>query len=225
MYKIYKNKDEMIELFEDERSSIKKSNSITTAYINLDSKNRFIKYFLIFIILIVIIKILFGEINLYSPLKTFNSKYHQVKVNAQIVNIGVEEKNKIVLIPFLVNIHSFSFDYFYHKDISSNELVFELNEKILLNVESFNCAFNVNNINYKVSCNGENFNLATKSLFSDISYKIMIKRTNKGETIKYDGQFKEDISDYFDEKGGYLVRVIASYNNVDSNIYFWVRII
>ena len=73
----------------------------------------------------------------------------------------------------------------------------------------------------------DNYDKALKLIkkeMNDLKYHLYIKKNSKGEKVFYDGNLIDNISDYLDEIGSYHISIVAKYKNVESTIYFDLKV-
>ncbi|MDD2504700.1 MAG: hypothetical protein PHF21_00305 [Bacilli bacterium] len=146
-----------------------------------------------------------------------------VELNNSPITAGVEEYKSITIIPFVLKLKIFSNHVYYQNDYNMY-IKYELGATIDLGIQAYKCYNTQNNKKILVTCVGNTKNPLKKEI-SDVEYTLLIKETRRGERIAYSGEFSEDISSYFSDKGQYLVRITGTYNNVESAIYFWIEIV
>ena len=169
-----------------------------------ERKSKFIYILVIIFLILLAIKVIFGEIVIELPSQYKDNRLYEVYLNNIDVTVEVEDVKKITIIPYFL-----SFEQRYNGVYVGT---LDIYENI---VES---PYYKLKINYKVSCNTEQ--KYVKELTNDTTYKLYIKRTYKGkETIYYDGEFIEDITKYIVDKGRYLIMITGNYKNVESKIY------
>ncbi|HHW69526.1 MAG TPA: hypothetical protein GX747_04235, partial [Tenericutes bacterium] len=127
----------------------------------------------------------------------------------------------IPIIPFIVSNNYVGLHCFYQDDIGTKTHTFNMGDKIYIMINSFECFNSINNA--KTSCYPNKSSI--KKEVNDINYSLIIRKVNKAQTIIYDGDFTNNITDYFSEKGLYDVNIIAKYGNVKSVIFFSIRIV
>lgn len=172
-------------------------------------------------------KIFIGELNITldnnNPFSLYKNRLYDVELNSETITIGVEEYKKTTIIPFVLNLNIFSNHTFYQND-KDMYLKHNLGDHIFLDIKAFECYYPQKNKKVATTC-AKDYNSLLKEEVDDIEYNLLIKSTRKGEKIAYSGKFIQDISEYFTEKGQFLVRITATYNNVKSDIYFWIKIV
>ena len=195
----------------------------------LDNELRKTKKKKIIIILSVVIlsfilfKILIGEINITIPnlASQHRNRQYDVSVNNASVDVGVEETKKTTIIPFIMYISDFSSHRFVG-EMDINNMKYEKGTSVILNVDSYECY--TQNDNIQLSCVGNSGNYK-KIKVSDTTYTLRIKRLNRAETITYNGKFISDISKYLTDNGKYRIFITGKYKNITSTIYFDLEVI
>jgi len=187
-----------------------------------ERKNKFIYILAIILFILVAIKLILGEIVISLPFEYKDNRLYEVYLNDIDMTVEVEDEKKITVIPYFL-----SFVQRYHGVYTGTLDIYEDIEEspcYKLKINSYNCYAEMpsleenEKINYKISCNTEQEYI--KELNNDTVYKLYIKRTHKGkETILYDGDFIEDITEYIVDRGRYLIMITGNYKNVESKIY------
>lgn len=206
-----KNEELQKEILQDYMKSSKKSHKKT--------KKKLIIISLIVIAIIVVIKVFWGTVELYNVLgyPPSNSRYYKVTVNNKQVEISANIRQKIPLIPYLINFNSY---YIANSDISNDDTgpFFYANDSknYYININSYKCYYN----NTQVECKN---NEQTMEKADDEKYeKMVITRTSKPYEVVYDGEFIEDIAPYVLKKGSYCVEIYSRIGLfITTKIYFY----
>ena len=163
-------------------------------------------------------KLFIGQIDINSPniIDQHKNRLYQISLNSEKITIGVEEVERKTVIPFVIYLKHHSSHTFFGND----SLTYKLGNKITLDVKSFEC---YTKEDFQLSCVSDNGNLIKKEM-NDLKYHLYIKKNSKGEKVFYDGKLIDNIGDYLDEVGSYHISIVAKYKNVESTIYFDLRV-
>lgn len=218
--KIYSSREEMLDKEKFAKSeSLKELNRLIAEDKKLKNKS-IIKIVILTVLLIILFKLLIGEINLSLPTYRFH-QMHDVTLNEELITICIDEEKKSPIIPFFINNVSFDLICYYHDIGNPKNHTFNIGDEIKITVDSFECFNSINGD--KASCYP--YEGKEKRPVKKIDYSLSIVRNYKGQKVIYTGDFINDISDYFLEKGTYTVSIISKYRNVKSNIFFSLKIV
>lgn len=187
-----------------------------------ERKKKFAIIFSVIIILFCIFKIFVGQINMSFPnvINQHKNRLYSVYLNNEKISIGIEENKKLISIPYIFKYSIFS-SHNYAGNINYDKMRYKIGEELTIRIESFDCFSK--NFEYKISCvgndSGKNIKKAT-----NIKYQLLIRKTKKGEEVVYDGLFVNQIEKYLIDKGAYSIFIKANYENVESTIYFNIKI-
>lgn len=187
-----------------------------------ERKKKFVITISVIIILLCIFKIFIGQINISFPnvINQHKNRLYSVYLNNEKISIGIEENKNLISIPYIFKYSIFS-SHNYAGDIDYAQMKYKIGEKLIIKIESFDCFSE--NFEYKITCvgnnSGKNMEMAT-----NIKYQMLIRKTKKGEEVVYDGVFVNQIEKYLSDKGTYSVFINATYENVESIIYFNIKI-
>jgi hypothetical protein len=219
MSKAYKNPEEMIKNQEEnKKEAIKNLYKINNELKN-SRKKRVLKIILPIIMLFILFKMFIGEIHLNLPIY-YNHRLYEVTVNEELVNVCIDEYRKKTIIPFIIYNNYVGLHCFHQDNVEEKTNIFNKGDEIHITINSFEC-FNLTND--KMSCY-PNYKNLTKKEAKDIKYSLRIVRNYKGETVIYDGDFIDDITNYFVEKGTHSISIIAEHGNVKSIVSFSIKI-
>lgn len=192
-----------------------------------ERKSKFLYILAIILFIIIAIKLIVGEIVIPIPFEYKDNKLYEVFLNDTTISVEVTDKKKTKIIPYFL-----SFEQYHHTMYRGTiDIVYDLEKSdyYKLKINSYDCYAEMpslkenEKIDYKISCNTDNENL-TKKLRNGIEYKLFIRRTYKGkETVLYDGEFIEDISQYLTGKGSHYIRITETNKNVESTISFYLE--
>lgn len=166
-------------------------------------------------------KIFVGQIIVSFPniSNQHKNRLYSVYLNEKSVSVGIEENKTIINIPYIFKYDIFS-SHNYNGDLNYEQLKYKIGDNLKINIESFDCFSK--NLNTKISCVGntsENKIVEAKN----IRYEMLIRKTEKGEEIIYKGVLINEIGKYFSEKGSYAIFITARYENVESTVYFNIK--
>lgn len=185
-------------------------------------KKKFIILFII-VVIVLIIKIFFGTINIINKLNFLDNPGYEIKVNNELVQTNVESKKTTSIIPFLVNWISYNIDLTKGKDLSGKYKT-ELGNEITLSIQAYECYSDIVDNKMQIECQYDNEKLIKKDI-ENIRYSMKITSTSKSIGLIYEGKMKENITDLFKSKGNYEVIISTEYENIESNIYFYIELI
>lgn len=172
----------------------------------------------VLILVIVIIKILFGTIEIYNPFgyPASKTRFYKVTVNNEFVTVDYDLNQKIPIIPFLINFnnHYFGANYI-ESDVDGTEYHPDASKNFEIDIKSYSCY----SMDFQVECMKDSQKMKENK---DTKYtKLKITRTNKPYEVLYDGKYIEDITKYVKNKGVYAVTITAEYSNIDTDITFY----
>jgi hypothetical protein len=218
--KIYKNVKEMVKDHEQERKKLLDEMIKTDVELKKEKKKKFIKLIIFSLSIFSLFKIFIGEINLYLPIY-YNHRLYDVTLNEKLISVCVDEYRKTPIIPFMIN-NNYTELYCFHQDAEGmTTRVFYKGDKIHITINSFECFNSINNAKTSCYLNKNQRKEETK----DTKYSLLIQRAGGAEKVIYDGDFVNNITDYFSEEGVYSVSMIAKYDNVKSIVSFSIRIV
>lgn len=217
--KQYKSKYEFTreELEEQKHEALKELIKINND-IKKEKKRKIITILIIFVVSFLLFKLFIGQIDINSPniINQHKNRLYQISLNGEKITIGVEEVERKTIIPFIIYLKHYSSHSFFGND----SLNYKLGSKIVLDVKSFEC---YTKDDFQLSCVSDNGNLIKKEM-TDLKYHLYIKRNSKGEKELYNGNLIRNLSDYLTEKGSYHISIVAKYKNVESTIYFDLKV-
>ena len=219
MNKVYKSREEMTKDQEKNKNEAIKSLYEINNELKSQRKKKFLKIVLPIVILFILFKIFIGEINL-NLLVYYNHRLYEVTLNKELITVCVDEHRKTTIIPYIIYNNYVGLHCFHQDNEGSTGNTFKLGEEIHITIHSFEC---FNSTNTKMACY-PNYKNSIKKETNDTKYSLRIVRNYKGETVKYDGKFVNDITNYFTEKGTYSISVTAEHGNVKSVVSFSVKI-
>lgn len=172
----------------------------------------------VIIVIVTLIKILFGTINIPNIFgyPSSNARYYIVKVNNQQIPVSYNHRYRIPIIPFLINLDSHylgnnyveGYDGFTFYDDGSNEYI--------VTISSNNCYYKDK---YQVECTKNTQQMKENN---DTKYTNMkITRITNPYEIVYEGKVIENIEPYLTKKGQYHVEITAKYGFNESKVYFY----
>ena len=152
-----------------------------------------------------------------------NNRMYAVTINKTMASVGVIEEKILPIIPFLFDLKLYSNNTFYGEDLST---VYKMKQEqpVVINIESYKCFVIVGNTKTQIKCGNNDSNIIYEKT-DDTKYKLFIRETIKNGIVLYDGALINDITSYLTKKGYYYVEIRGVYSNVNSRIYFWIRII
>jgi hypothetical protein len=219
MNKIYKSLDEMINEKKDENKEVLKELNKSITERKKEKKQKVIKIIILIIVIFSLFKIFIGEINLGLPIY-YNYRLYNVTLNEKLITVCVDEYRKIPIIPFIINNDYVDLHCFHQDEEGTKTRPFNKGDTIYITINSFECFNSINN--GKTSCYP--YNNQRKKETNDTEYSLIIKRAGGAEKVMYNGDFVNDITDYFSEEGVYSISMIAKYRNVKSVVSFSIRI-
>lgn len=218
--KIYKDTDEMTNNYKDERKEAFRELNKFNLKMKKERKKKMIKYIIFIVTIFSLFKLFIGEINLNIPLY-YNHRLYEVTLNQQLITVCVDEYRKDPIIPFIINNNYAGLLCFHHDDNGMTTRVFKKGDNIYITINSFEC---LNSINNGITSCYQNQN-PIKRETNDTKYSLLIRQVNREQTIIYDGNFINNITEYFSKKGVYDINMIATHGNVKSVVFFSVKII
>ncbi len=220
MSKIYKSIDEMVNDNKGERKEALRELNKSIIDGKKEKKRRITKLIIFIIIALSLFKIFIGEINISLPIY-YDSRLYDVTLNDKLITVCVDEYRKYPIIPFIIyNVYS-DLHCFYQDDEGTQTRPFNKGDKVYITIDSFKCFNSINN--GETSCYPYKYQRRKKVY--DTKYSLLIQRAGGAEKIIYDGEFVNDITNYFSEKGVYSIGMIAKYGNVKSIVSFSIRIL
>ena len=205
-----KNEEAQKEILYDYMKSSKESHK--------NAKKKFFIISLIVVAIILVIKVFWGTIELYNVLgyPPSKSRYYKVTVNNKQVAVSAQIRQKIPLIPYLINFNSY---YTASSNISNDDtgpfFYADDSKNYYINISSYKCYYN----NTQVECKN---NEQTMKKTDDEKYeKMVITRTSYPYEVVYDGEFTSDIAPYVSKKGSYCVEIYARDGLTTTKIYFY----
>lgn len=215
--KLKKSKEE---LEKERRKLLFEKNQLDNEILK-ERKKRITIIFLITLVVVLIIKIFFGTIELYNILgyPPSKSRIYKTSINDTIIAVESQIHKKTPIIPYLLNFNSYygTVDF-----INGDENIYfyvDDSKKFLLNIESYSCYHDKSQVECKVGINNQ-----TRIKNNDTKYtNLFIRKNGNTETVKYDGEFKSDITEYITEKGNYYVEITAKYSLIETKISFNIK--
>lgn len=182
------------------------------AYFNKNFKTIFTINIIIILILLLLIRIIHGPFNI-------KTSHNNLEYNISINNINIDKYTVIenynkVIIPYFI----------YYNDTTTNKYnsytntYFPKEEKYILNLKLYTCTKKKE----KTSCLEESTDKHDLK-YKKTNYKLYIKYSEKEESV-YEGNFKEDITEYLTKTGDYHITIEGTTNNINSKIEFVINI-
>lgn len=218
--KKYRNLDEIINDNEKESKEVLKELNKLINESKKERKQKIIRIIIISLSMLSLFKIFIGEINLSIPIY-YNYRLYDVTLNKKLISVCVDEYRKNPIIPFIVNNNYVDLHCFHQDAEGMKTRIFNKNDKIHITIDSFECFNSINN--GKTSCYP--YKNQRKKEVNDTKYSLLIQKAGGAEKVIYDGDFVNNIIDYFPEKGVYSISMIARYGNVKSNVSFSIEIV
>lgn len=173
----------------------------------------------ILIFIVLIIKIFYGTININNIFgySRSNARYYYVTVNDEQVKVSYNLRQRIPIIPYLINFDSYYLGNNYIEGNDSNTY-YGKNDKYIIDINSFSC---FSKENYQIECSK---NTQTMKKNNDTKYKkLKITRITNPHEIIYNGNYINDISKYITKKGQYHIEITAKYSFIESKVYFYLE--
>lgn len=186
--------------------------------IKKDRKNKILLVGGILFIVIIVIKILFGTIEIYNIFGYPSSKarFYKLTINGEETTVNYTLTHKIPVIPFLVNFNSIYLGGSYITgDEDGTSYKPDNSDKFVINIDSYSCYSK----DYQIECKFDNQNMKKNN---DTKYtNLQIVRTNNPYEEIYNGKFVNDITQYVKSKGVYYVGITAEYSLIETQVYFY----
>lgn len=189
----------------------------------VNSNKKKIKFILIWlgivIVLLIIIRLIFGRIYFSLPFLNYNKSIeYKLLVNGEHRNIDFEDNEDTTIIPEILYFRRSNYGVWYNMERYNEDLIF-VDEKIILDFEASECYTHTDNV--RVNCDSTNDKLVHKEVMP--KFKNIYIRRNGKDNVKYDGEFINDISPYVKESGFYYIEILAEYNGVDTKLVLFPR--
>ena len=179
---------------------------------------RIYRIIVVLILVIGIIKILFGTIEIYNPFgyPASKARFYKVRINDELVTVDYDLNQRISIIPFLINFNNHYFGSSYiETDEDGTEYHPSNSNEYIIEIKSYTCY----SLDYQVECMKDSQEMKENN---DTKYtNLKITRTNKPYEVMYDGKYINDITKYVKEKGIYAVTITAEYSNIDTDVTFY----
>lgn len=218
--KIYRSLDEMANDNKDKSKEALRELNKSIIETRKERKRKHIKLIIFIISIFSLFKIFIGEINLNLPIY-YNQRLYDVTLNKKLITVCVDENRKSPIIPFMIYNNYVDLHCFHQDDEGTTTRIFNKGDKIHITINSFECFNSINN--GKTSCYP--YKNQRKKETKDTKYSLLIQRAGGAAKVIYDGDFINDITDYFFEKGVYDISMIAKHANVKSVVSFSIKIV
>lgn len=188
--------------------------------IRSDRKKKVFIGILLIIAIIILIKLIFGtiEINNIFGYPKNKARFYKLTMNDKTISVGYELTHKLPIVPFIVNLNS---DYMGGNHIQDDEdgVYFypDDSEQYIIEIKSYSCYKG----DYQVECVYDNQNM--KENYDTEYTNLKIVRTSNPYEEIYNGRFVNDITKFVEEKGVYYVGITAKYSNVETDVYFYFK--
>ncbi len=177
--------------------------------------------FLILILSVVIIKIFVGKLFINVEIPYYNPIY-SLNFNNEIIGVDIEIRKNTTIIPKTVYITSYSAIY---NNIEPIEI--EYGEEMNLDIKGYYCFTNLTGNKTPTEC---------KNLKHEVMNEIDNIKINTieihggslvGETgdLVYKGEYQSNITNLINKKGNYSIKINISHENIDSDLYFRLKVI
>lgn len=217
---IYRSKKELDEQTIELKKEALKEINYANREMRKENKKKIIKWIFILILLIVLIKLFFGTINIPSPFLYTKNRLYVVTVNDITSTIGIVETKTVPLIPYLINFKS-HYSTFFNGEKEWSHFSINEGEKTILDIKSYNCFTTLKNTKKQLGCQDQGEN-SIEELTNDTTYTLFIRKTKPNVKNLYKGKFINNITNYLNEKGTYIIQITGKYKNIESNIIFWI---
>lgn len=204
---------------QDNQQALEELNKSNREYITRN-KYKPLKLLLIILLPIILIKCLFGTINIPNIFgyPSYKARYYNVKVNNEQIPVFYTIRHRIPLIPYLVNLDSYRIGTNYVSGIDTNYYNGKNKDIYIIDINSFSC---YSKKDYQVECT---INTQKMKENNDTKYtKMRITRITNPYKKLYDNKYIKDISHYIKQKGIYTVEVIAKHSLVETTLSFEIE--
>ena len=137
----------------------------------------------VLILVIGIIKILFGTIEIYNPFgyPASKARFYKVRINDELVTVDYDLNQRISIIPFLINFNNHYFGSSYiETDEDGTEYHPSNSNEYIIEIKSYTCY----SLDYQVECMKDSQEMKENN---DTKYtNLKITRTNKPYVVVYD---------------------------------------
>lgn len=219
---IYRSIEEMKEKNKDNRNDVRNAYNVSREKDNKKFRRIFFGVIFSLLFFIVFVKIFFGEILIPYGVTFNGSKLYKVYVNDFHITVGYESKHKTPIIPFSLFLQTSDFGSYFGSNYGSNDVEIYLGDKFVLDVQAYECFAKVKDVKkMKVKCSSDVRILEEV----DGNYDLEIIKLDKKNVYKYSNNFKNDIGEYFDEKGRYVVYINDRNRRTHTQVYFYVDVV
>lgn len=167
-------------------------------------------------LVVILIKVLFGSIELYNVVgyPKYKVRYYQVMVNGKDYDSEFVIKNKKSLIPSLIYFTSYYKGTNFVVGGKEKQPEADGSDEYRIGIKSYSCYKG----KYQVKC--ENSSQYMRKNYDTKYVKMLITKIDDGVKEIYQGAFMKDIAQFVSEKGVYRVEILALFDSVETTISF-----
>jgi hypothetical protein len=217
--KLYKNIEDMKEDNKGTMKTVVRDFQISSSKGYYIRKKKIIKTIILIVICVLIFKLFFGTIEIVIPFSYQKNRLYELELNNILRTVEVIEEKTTTIIPYFINIKSYSYELFC-KDDCDHTSVFKQNEEIFLDIKAYKCYSMVKDVMQQIKCKSLQKN-KDRIETNDIDYKLII---SKSYNEIYNGDLVKNITPYLNEKGRYAINIKGKYTDVNLDINFWIEI-
>lgn len=177
--------------------------------------------FLILILAFIIIKIFVGKLFINVEIPYYNPIY-SLNFNNEIIGVDIEIRKNTTIIPKTVYITSYSTIY---NNIEPIEIKY--GEEMNLDIKGYYCFTNLTGNKTPTECENLKHEIMNEIDNIKINTIEIYGGSLVGETgdLVYEGEYQSNITNLINKKGNYSIKINLSHENIDSDVYFRLKVI
>lgn len=177
----------------------------------------------IVLIVMIIIKLIFGTIEIYNPFgyPVSSTPSFETRVNGERCGTSGGLYHRIPIIPFFLDFVSFSYILNYFEKDQPDEYFYNGIGDVNLSIRAYTCHYK--DSKSQVACDYTKDNMVYNSK-NDIRYtKVRIIKDYTWWEPVYDGPFITNITEYVKDDGYYMVTIYSKYSMIETESHLWVE--
>lgn len=178
---------------------------------------------IIIIVLMVLIRIIFGELNIKLKI-SFNNPTYKMMINEKETGIDLETRKTNTIIPLFLKLTSVVYNYSVNGDSTTK---YDFGQRINLSIKSYYCYGKITGNESQTMCTNDNSKYTLKEI-ENVDYTRMKitggLATGITNALIYDGEYISDITDLLEKKGYYQIFITSKYDNYESDILFTINL-
>lgn len=186
----------------------------------MSKKKAYSLIIILILLFLIIIKVLFGQINLKIKVP-YDNPIYQLKINNEIKGLNMEVKKSIPIVPHFLNFISSA-----HVFTTPSKFTIPFGEPIIVDISGYYCFSDITGKEIQISCTDYNHPIMKEIETVALKQMKITGGSTDGLTghLIYEGVFKKNIADIIKSKGIYQIEIMLDHENINSNLIFIVDV-